>query len=165
MKHPLILTVAVLALGLTGCSSDPETRLRGDTEDVIGAANDGDAGALRGAAQELLSTIKELGATGQLPAARETDLIALTLAVLEDAGQLEAEPTPSPAPTTPAPSRSPSPSPSPSPSRPSPSPSPSPSPEDDDEEDSPSPEPTKKGKQSTTPSQRGPIVEVPLSPS
>lgn len=144
----VVLIVAVLALA--SCSSDPQAQLRGDVERVIATANDEDAGALRGAAQDLLSTISKLGGTGKLASARESELRQLTLAVLANAGLLDAEPSPSPVQTSEAPSPSPSPSPSPEPSV----------------EPSPSPEPSKKpkGKPSPSPSD-DPVIVIPLDPS
>lgn len=134
----------VLALGLSGCSAEPEDEVRAGVRDVIAAANSNDAATLRQEAEALLSTLSELGGSGRIDAARETQLRDLVLAILEDAALLDPAPSPSPSPSpTRAPSRAPSvaPSPSPSPSPP-PSPSPSPSPSPTRAAPSPSPSPT-----------------------
>ncbi len=157
-----LLVVPVLVISLAGCSSaNPDVELNDDVEAVIGAANDEDSSGVRGAVDDLLNTISALGGTGRLAPAREAELRALALAVLDDVELLDAEPSPAPSPSpSPSPRPSPSPSPSPPPPPPSPSPSPSPSPteeEEDDESPSPSPSPTGKGKGND----KSPIIVVP----
>lgn len=137
------IPVAVaLAVTLVGCSpADPEAALAEDVEAVIAEANDKDSRGVRDTVDELLQTISRLGGTGKLTPAREAELRALALGVLENVALLDAQPSPSPSPSPPA-----KPTPSPTP-KPSPSPSPSPTEKDDDDDDdkppSPSPEPGK----------------------
>jgi len=126
-----LLLTPLLVLAVSGCAADPAATLRGNVEDVIGAANGRDAVGVRSAVGDLIATINEQRAQGDLSTARAAELRELALAVQQGAGALTPSPSPSPVP-------SPSPSPSPSP-RPSPSPSPSPSPEPTEE---PSPSPT-----------------------
>jgi len=148
------LLVPVLVVALAGCSSaNPDADLADDIEAVIAEANDNDAGGVRDKVDELLQTISRLGGTGKLTPAREAELKALALAVLENVELLDAEPSPSPSPSL---SRSPSPLPSPKP----PSPSPSPTEEDDEEKEKPSEEPSPspgKGKGND----RSPIIILP----
>jgi outer membrane biosynthesis protein TonB len=128
----------VLVVALAGCSSaNPDAELADDIEAVIAEANDNDAGGVRDKVDVLLQTIRRLGGTGQLRPAREAELNALALAVLDNVELLDAKPSPSPSPS-PLPSRSPSPSPKPPP----PSPSPSPSPTEEEEEEEPSEQPS-----------------------
>ncbi len=138
------LLVPVLVVALAGCSSaNPDAELADDIEAVIAEANDSDAGGVRDTVDELLQTIRRLGGTGQLTPAREAELNALALAVLENVELLDAEPSPSPSPSpSPPPSRSPSPKPPPPPPPPSPSPSPSPTEEEEDEKPSEEPSPS-----------------------
>ena len=155
------LGVALLALALTtGCAADPSATLRGDVEDVIGAANGNDAGAVRSAVDDLVATISEQLAEGDLTTGQAAELRELALAVQRGADALEPSPSPSPLPSpTRAPSPSPEPSPSPSPSpEPSPSPSPEPEPEPSPtEEPSPPPEPP----QESPPTVLGPVLSSP----
>ena len=155
MKRSLALPAVLLCVVLSGCAaSDPEAELRGKTQDVLDAANRKDTSGLRDSAQDLLSTISQLGGSGKLTPSREEELRKLTLAILEDAGLLDVTEVPSPAPTSAAPKvspkASPSPSPSPLPPPPPPSPSPSPSPPP------PSPSPTES---------KGPKIKLPVTPS
>lgn len=138
------LLVPVLVVALAGCSSaNPDAELADDIEAVIAEANDNDAGGVRDKVDELLQTISRLGGTGKLTPAREAELKALALAVLENVELLDAEPSPSPSPSlSPPPSPSPSPSPKPPPPPPPPSPSPSPTEEEDEEEEKPSEAPS-----------------------
>ncbi len=134
------LLVPVLVIALAGCSSaNPDAELTDDIEAVIAEANDSDAGGVRDTVDELLQTISRLGGTGQLTPAREAELKALALAVLENVELLDAEPSPSPSPSR---SPSPSPSPKPPPPPPPPPPRPSPSPTEEEEEEKPSEQPS-----------------------
>lgn len=157
----MLPVAVVLAVTLAGCSSpDPEVALADDVEAVIAEANDKDSGGVRDKVDELLQTISRLGGTGKLTPAREAELKALALSVLENVDLLDAEPSPPPSPSpSPSPARpSPSPSPSPPPPPPpppSPSPSPSPTEDDDDDDESPSPSPSPKGKG------KSPLIIVP----
>ena len=137
-----VAAACALAIALAGCSqqSSPEAELQELANDVVEAANAGDAAALRTAGGRLLDEVQAQSANGDIPSTKADTLRVLTTRILANAGLLEETDVPSP---SPSPSRSPSPSPSPSP-EPSPSPSPEPEPEPSEEpsppEESPPPD-------------------------
>ena len=131
------LAAVALSAALAGCStSSPEADLQSSSNDVVSAANAGDAPALRGAANRMLAEIQKQNDAGDLTTAKAHTLQVLLNRILANAGDLE--PTESPSPS-PSPAESPSPEPSPSPS-PAPSPSPSVEPSPQPSEAPPSPE-------------------------
>jgi hypothetical protein len=123
------LTAVALAVAVSGCStSSPKADLQSRSNDVVAAANAGDAPAVRGAANRMLTEIQKQHDAGDLSTTKAHALQVLLERIVVNAGDLE--PTESPSPE-PSPSESPSPEPSPSPSpaaSPSPEPSPPPSP-------------------------------------
>jgi hypothetical protein len=129
------VAAVVLSAALAGCSTgSPEATLAADSNDVVSAANSGDAAALRTAAGRMLEEIRKQNDAGDLTTAKASTLQVLLNRIIANAGDLEPSASPSP-----SPSESPSPSPSPSPESPSPSPSESPSPEPPSPSPSPSP--------------------------
>ena len=132
-------TAVVLSSVLTGCaSSSPEAELQSRSNDVVAAANAGDATALRTAAGRMLEEIKKQNNAGDLTTSKARTLQVLLARISANAGDLEAAEEPSPEPSTEEPSPVESPSPEPSPE---PSPSEEPSPEPSPVEEPPSPEP------------------------
>ena len=149
MRRALVASTAVLALVLTGCSStDPRAERRGDVEAIVAAANDGDAGAVRDAVEDLLSTLREQVAGNDLDREEAERLRVLGLRIAEESGLLEAEPSPSP---TPAPVQTEE------EEEPEEEPSPEPT-----QEDEPSPEPTVEETEEPEPS---PVVDLPVQES
>lgn len=125
----------VLSGVLAGCSSgSPEAELQSRSNDVVSAANAGDASALRTAASRMLEEIKKQNDAGDLTTSKANRLRVLLTRLVANAGDLEPTESPSPEPSPSIESPSPEPSPSPSPaespsSAPSPEPSPPPSPD------------------------------------
>jgi hypothetical protein len=120
------------ALLLTGCAaSSPKAELQSKSNDVVSAANAGDAAALRTAVGRMQEEIAKQNDAGDLTTTKARSLQAVLTRILANADQLEATESPAPSPSpeqpSPEPSRSPSPVESPSP-QPSPSPSPAESP-------------------------------------
>lgn len=138
-----LLLAPVAALVLTGCSTaDPQAELRGDVESVTLAANDGDAGGVRDAVEELLSTIRRQVVANELSREKGEALRAIALRIAENAGLLDPEPSPSPT-EEPSPTEAASPTEEPSPTEESsPTPEPSPTEELPVEEPSPTEEPS-----------------------
>ena len=138
------LAAAAAAVALAGCTqqSSPEAELQELSNDVVEAANAGDAAALRTAGGRLLDEVRQQSANGDIPSTKADALRVLTTRILANAGLLEESEQPSPSPSaTPSPSPSPKPSPSPEPSpSPSPSPEPEPSEEPSPAEESPPPD-------------------------
>ena len=123
------LVAVVLSAGLAGCASgSPKAELQSRSNDVVAAANAGDAAALRTAAGRMLEEIKKQNDAGDLTSSRARAMQVLLTRILANAGDLEPveSPSPEPSPESPSPEPSPSPSPAESPSaEPSPEPSPS----------------------------------------
>lgn len=127
--------VPALVLTLSACGSgSPAAELRGDVEAVTLAANDGSAGGVRNAVEQLLATIRAQVAGGELDRAEGERLRAIALRIEAQAGLLD-KPEPSPSPVeaateepspepTPEQTKEPTPEPSPTPEAPSPEPSP-----------------------------------------
>ncbi len=139
-RRRALLALPLAVLLLAGCAANPRTDVRDLVADLIAAANDGDAAAVRSAADALIAEVEsqrtELGET------EANALLDLARQVQADAGLLEQAPPPPPPPSgspTPSPSRT---SASPTPSR-SPSRSPSPSPTEEEPEPSQQPSPTR----------------------
>jgi hypothetical protein len=146
----------VLPLGLlllAGCASSPEAEVREDVRAVLAAANDEDADAVRGAVDDLLSTLRAQVGSGDLTDAEATPVREAALAIRDSVAELEVEETPSPTPSpTPEPTEEPTPSPTPSPT-PTPTPTPTPEPTEEPEQTEPpeTEEPETEEPQETTP--------------
>ena len=124
--------VGVLLLVLSGCAGtgSPKADLQTKVNDLVSAANGGNAADTRTAADLLLREIQSQSANATLTATRAETLTKLTSRILAEAGVLEPvaskapEPSLAPPPTlTPTPSRTPPPSPSPTPTPVAPAPS------------------------------------------
>jgi outer membrane biosynthesis protein TonB len=143
------VAVPVALLLLTGCASSPEAEVREGVRDVIAAANDQDADAVRGAVDDLLSTLRTQVGSGELTDAEAAPVRDAALAIRNSVVALEVEETPSPTPT-PEPTAS-----------PTPSPTPTPTPEET-ESPTPTPEPTPEPPEQTEPPEtEAPETEVP----
>lgn len=146
---PRLLAVPLALLLLTGCASSPETEVREGVRDVIAAANDQDADAVRSAVDDLLSTLRTQVGSGELTDAEAAPVRDAARRILDGVAALEVEETPSP---TPTPEQTESPTPSPTPT-PTPEPTESPT---------PTPEPTPEQPEETEPAEtEAPEVEVP----
>ena len=131
-RRLLVLPVALVLL--TGCASSPEAEVREGVRDVLAAANDQDADAVRTAVDDLLSTLRTQVGSGDLTDAEAAPVRDAALAIRDSAADLEVEPAPSPTPTpepTPEQTESPTPTPEPTPEQTeSPTPTPEPTPEE-----------------------------------
>ena len=146
-----LLAVPLALLLLTGCASSPEAEVREGVRDVIAAANDQDADAVRSAVDDLLSTLRRQVGSGELTDAEAAPVRDAARAILDSVVGLEVEETPSP---TPTPEQTESPT-------PTPTPSPTPTPEQT-ESPTPTPEPTPEQPEETEPAEtEAPEVEVP----
>ena len=113
----------VACLALTSCAqASPEAELQKKANDVVEAANAGDAAALRTAAGHMLEEVQQQSADADITSTKAQALRATLASILTKAALLDEQPSPSPS------AESPSPAPSPSAESPSPSPSPSPEP-------------------------------------
>jgi outer membrane biosynthesis protein TonB len=111
------VAVPLALLLLTGCASSPEAEVREGVRDVIAAANDQDADAVRGAVDDLLSTLRTQVGSGELTDAEAAPVRDAALAIRDSVAGLEVEQTPSPTPT-PEETESPTPTPEPTPEPP-----------------------------------------------
>ena len=96
-RRLLVLPVALVLL--TGCASSPEAEVREGVRDVLAAANDQDADAVRTAVDDLLSTLRTQVGSGDLTDAEAAPVRDAALAIRDSAAELEVEPAPSPTPT------------------------------------------------------------------
>ena len=119
----LFAALALPLLLLTSCStaSSPRADLQTKANDLVTAANGGDATGVRTAADLLLREIQAQGTTGALTPARVRRLHDLTSRILAEAALLEPRSSPAPSTTPPSPTPSPTPPPTP-PSAPTPTP-------------------------------------------
>ena len=114
-----------VSLALAGCAkASPEADLQEKANDVVSAANAGDAAGVRTAGGRLIEELQRQSAAGDISATKAQAIRTLTTKIIAEARLLEQSDEPSP---SPSPSAEPSPSPSPEPS-PTEAPSPSPSP-------------------------------------
>jgi hypothetical protein len=137
-----VAAAVALSLVLSGCTSSDsaEARLQELVNDVVSAANDGDASGVRSTGDRLLGEIAQQRANHDIPLAKAQTLRTLTTRIMKNAPLLEESAEPSSEPTV----ESPTPTPSPSPASESPSPEPSlePSAEPSPTEQSPEPLPS-----------------------
>lgn len=132
-----LAAVLALSLVLAGCAkASPEADLQTKANDVVSAANAGDAAGVRTAGGRLIEEVQQQSAAGDISATKAQAIRVLVTKIMAEARLLEQadEPTPSPS------SEKPSPTPSPEPS-PTEAPSPSPSAEPVPSEAPPSPDP------------------------
>jgi hypothetical protein len=119
--------VVALSLVLSGCAkASPEADLQTKVNDLVSAANAGDAAAVRTAGGRLLEEIRSQSAAGDITTVKADRLGIYVRRIMANAGLLEQSDEPSPS-ASPSAEPSPSPSPEPSPTE-APSPSPQPSP-------------------------------------
>ena len=150
-----LLAAPLALLLLTACASSPEAEVRGGVRDVIAAANDQDADAVRAAVDDLLSTLRTQVGSGDLTDAEAAPVRDAALAIRDSVAELEVEETPSPTPT-PEQTESPTPTPEPTPEQTeSPTPTPEPTPEEPEETEPPETE---------APEVEVPETEVPEAP-
>ena len=118
--------VLALSLVLAGCAkASPEADLQTKANDVVSAANAGDAAGVREAGGRLIEEVQQQSAAGDISATKAQAIRVLVNKIITEARLLEQSDEPSPSPS----SENPSPSPEPSPTEaPSPSPSPEPAP-------------------------------------
>ena len=118
--------VLALSLVLAGCAkASPEADLQTKANDVVSAANAGDAAGVREAGGRLIEEVQQQSAAGDISATKAQAIRLLVTNIITEARLLEQSDEPSPSPS----SEKPSPSPEPSPTEaPSPSPSPEPAP-------------------------------------
>jgi outer membrane biosynthesis protein TonB len=93
-----LLALPLGLLLLTGCASDPQAEVREGVRDVLAAANDEDADAVRTAVDDLLSTLREQVGSQELTEAQAQPVRDAAIAVRESVAELEVEETPTPAP-------------------------------------------------------------------
>jgi hypothetical protein len=130
-----VVAVLALSLALSGCAkASPEAELQTRVNDLVSAANAGDAAAVRTAGGRLLEEIRAQSSAGDITTVKADRLGIYVRRIMANAGLLEQSDEPSP---SAAPSAEPSPSPSP---EPSPTEAPSPSPEPSPAEVSPTPD-------------------------
>jgi outer membrane biosynthesis protein TonB len=130
-----VAAVLSLSLVLAGCAkASPEADLQSKANDVVSAANAGDAAGVRTAGGLLLQEVQQQSAAGDISATKAQAIRTLVTKIMANARLLEQADEPSPSPSSEAPSPTPSPEPSPT-EAPSPSPEPSPT------EAPPSPDP------------------------
>lgn len=124
-----LAALGMLLLVLSGCSGtgSPKADLQTKVNDLVTAANGGNAADVRTAADLLLREIQAQSASATLTTTRAQALQNLVGRILVEAGLLEPVASPAPAPSTAAPSPTPTHTPSPTPT-PTPSPSPTPLP-------------------------------------
>ena len=117
-----------LSLLLTGCAqASPEADLQTKVNDLVSAANAGDASGVRTAGGLLLQEVQQQSAAGDITTTKAQAIRRLVERIISNAGLLDAADEPTPSPSSEQPSPTPSPEPSPT-EAPSPSPSPEPSP-------------------------------------
>lgn len=126
MRRLLAALTLCSALAACSSSSSPAADLQSKMNDVVTAANNKDAAALRTAVGVFVEEVNVQSQSGDITTTKAQDLKTVADRVLADASLLEAA-SPAPSPTSePSPTQAPSPPPSPSP-RYSPPPQPSPS--------------------------------------
>ena len=123
-----VVGVLALSLVLAGCAkASPEADLQTKANDVVSAANAGDAAGVREAGGRLIEEVQQQSAAGDISATKAQAIRVLVTKIITEARLLEQGDEPSPSPSSEQPSPSPSPEPSPT-EAPSPSPSPEPAP-------------------------------------
>ena len=122
--------VLALSLVLAGCAkASPEADLQTKANDVVSAANAGDAAGVRTAGGRLIEEVQQQSAAGDISATKAQAIRVLVTKIMAEARLLEQSNEPTPSPSSQEPSPTPSPSAEPSPTEaPSPSPSPEPAP-------------------------------------
>ena len=108
-----LAVAAALCLVLAACSAEgsPQAELQTRLNDLVSAANAGDAAAVRTAGGRLLEEIQKQSANADIPSTKAQRMRELTTRVMSNAGLLEPADEPSPSPTRSEPSPEPSPSP------------------------------------------------------
>lgn len=145
--------VPALALVLSGCGSDdPRSQLRADVSDVTAAANGGNPDELREEVEDLLSTVRSLVGSRELPVAEGERITVIAQRILANADLVAPAPSPSPTELEP----SPTPEPEPTEEEPEPSPTPEPEPTEEPEpSEEPEPEPSEEPEE-----EEEPILEI-----
>ena len=123
-----VAAVLALSLVLAGCAqASPAADLQTKANDVVSAANAGDAAGVREAGGRLIEEVQQQSAAGDISATKAQAIRVLVTKIMAEARLLESTDEPSPSPSSEEPSPSPSAEPSPT-EAPSPSPSPEPAP-------------------------------------
>jgi hypothetical protein len=123
-----LAAVLTVSLALAGCAkASPEAELQSKANDVVSAANAGDAAGVREAGGRLLQELQQQSAAGDISATKAQAIRVLVIKITAEARLLEQTDEPTPSPSSEEPSPTPSPEPSPT-EAPSPSPSPEPAP-------------------------------------